>query len=476
MKRFAVLLLCALMIVPMCFFGCGDGDEDTTFVPATAAEELREPLDVPEVTFDANYTFEIIGKGSEGWNAEDILCPEEDSDDVLVSAKYKRYKTVEDMYGIKINTTLKDNISTVVKGSVDANDKAFHMIWMDTSDTSSAAMGDLLMNLYDIDPLNNLDAPWYDDNYKTDMSIGDTLYSSVNDMETMDMHCTWIMMYNKRLLAQYGLKDPYDMVKDNEWTFDNFVAMLSGISKDNGDGVWDKDDTYAFATHAGAARNFFFGAGMRICDKDSANYPELVVQNNNNATKFQEKVVKLLHNDNTSHFTTDGSIISAFMGGRALFLAEIAGYLGAFVDMDDDYGIVPYPKYDKAQKRYYTTNDPCIMVMSIPAFGWTEQEIEQIGVVTETLCWESYYTLRPAYYEKTLGGKGTRDEGSYEMLDLCRESRVYDFGLFNPSISMHNIFSSIIEDTNTTYTRFIKRNEKSSATALQDLIDKYEKA
>ena len=164
------------------------------------------------------------------------------------------------------------------------------------------------------------------------------------------------------------------------------------------------------------------------------------------------------------------------MGGRALFLAEIAGYLGAFVDMDDDYGIVPYPKYDKAQKRYYTTNDPCIMVMSIPAFGWTEQEIEQIGVVTETLCWESYYTLRPAYYEKTLGGKGTRDEGSYEMLDLCRESRVYDFGLFNPSISMHNIFSSIIEDTNTTYTRFIKRNEKSSATALQDLIDKYEKA
>lgn len=475
MKRLAVLLLCAVMIVPLCFFGCGDGDDDTTVAAVTAAEEQRAELDLPEVTFAADYTFDIIGKASAGWNAEEMLCPEEDGDDVLVSAKYARYKAVEDMYGIKINTTLKENITTIVSGSISSNDKSFDMIWMDTADTSSAAMGDLLLNLYDVEALN-LEAPWYDANYTKDMTIGDVLYSSVNDMETIDMHCTWIMMYNKRLIDQYQLKDPYDMVKDNEWTFDNFTAMLTGISKDNGDGIWDKEDTYAFATHAGAARNFFFGAGMRICDKNEANYPELVVQNNKNVVKLQEKVVNLLHNDNTTHFTTDGSIISMFMGGRALFLAEITGYVGAFAEMDDDYGIVPYPKYDEKQKRYYTTNDPCIMVMSLPAFSWTEQELDQIGTVTETLCWESYYTLRPAYYEKTLGGKGTRDEGSYEMLNLCRESRVYDFGLFNPSISLHNAFSALIQDTDTSYASFIKRKAKAAQQELQDIIDKYEKA
>ncbi len=475
MKKLMVLLLCAVMIVPMSLFGCTGEEDETTVAPVTAVQDERIALDVPEITFPDNYSFDIIGTDATGWNAEDLLCPEQDSEDVLVSAKYQRYKKVEELYGITITTTLKENIGTILSGSISANDKSFDMIWMSTYNTSTAAMGDLLVNLYEIDAMN-LDSPWYDENYTEGMSIGDTLYSSVNDMETMDMHCTWIMMYNKRLIEQYNLTDPYDMVKDNSWTFDNFVAMLSGISTDNGDNVWDENDTYAFAAHQGSARNFFYGAGMKLCGKDSANYPEIIIHNNPNVVKLQEKIVKLLHNDHTTLF--NGAIVNAFMEGRTVFLAEIAGYLAAFADMEDDYGIVPYPKYDENQKKYYTTNDPCIMVMSIPAFQWSENELEQIGVVTEALCWESYYTLRPAYYEKTLGGKGTRDEGSYEMLDLCRESNVYDFGLFQDisEFGLNNAFELLIKDSNTPYSSTVQRKIKQTAKQLEDIIAKYESA
>ena len=72
-------------------------------------------------------------------------------------------------------------------------------------------------------------------------------------------------------------------------------------------------------------------------------------------------------------------------------------------------------------------------------------------------------------------GYGTPNSGAYEMLDLCRESRVYDFGLFNPSISLHSTFSSLIQDTNTSYATFVKRRAKAAEKELQDLIDKYEK-
>ncbi len=476
MKKLTALFLCLLMIVPLSLFGCNDGEDETTAAVVTGVAEQRLELDVPEVTFDSDYEFDIIGQGaaSTGWTASDIICPEEDSDDVLIHARYERYKAVEDKYDIKINTSLKDSIYTIVSGSLNSNDKSFDLIFMDTYTTSSAAAGDLLLNLYNVDSIN-LDSPWYDRNYTEGMSIGSTIYSSVNDMTTMDMHCTWIMMYNKDLITKYGLEDPYDMVKNNTWTFDNFVKMLENVSTDNGDGVWDKEDTYAFAAHQGSARNFFYGAGMTICGKDEANYPEIVVGDNENVVKLQEKIVTLLHSGNTTLFG-DG-ITDAFLDGRALFLAEITGYANTkFRDMEDDFGIVPYPKYNSAQKNYYTTNDPCIMVMSIPAFSYSETEIDQIGTVVETLCWESYYTVRPAYYEQTLAGKATRDEESYEMLDLCRNSRLYDFGLFNPDISLHNAFQKLIADDSTPYTSTIKRHIKDATQELNDIIAKYDKA
>ena len=481
MKKFLALFLCILMALPISFFGCTKDEkesEDVTLGPVSGVADERLELDVPDIDFGDDYTFTIIGKGGSGWNAEDMLCPEEDSDDVLDHAKYARYKAVEDMYGIKIVTQLKEDIYTVVKNSVSSNDKSFDMIYMNTYNTASAATDNLLYNLYDVELLN-LDAPWYDQNYNNGMSIGTTLYSTVNHMLTMDMHCTWVMMYNKELITRYGLKDPYDMVKDNTWTFDNFAAMLEGVSTDNGDGIWDSNDIYGFAAHSGSARNFFYGAGMTVCDKNSANYPELVIDDNENIVKLQSKAVKLLHEGNTTLFhraSDDFSIADVFREGRVLFLAEIAGYLNYFREMEQDYGIVPYPKYSADQKSYYTTNDPCIMVMSLPAFNHTSEEIQHIATVTESLCWESYYTLSPSYYEDVLGGKGTRDEGSYEMIELCRESRIYDFGLFNPDISLHNAFESLIENSSTNYASLVKRRIKGATAELQEIIERYEKA
>ena len=480
MKKFLALFLCILMVVPLSFFGCKDDEkttDDVTVGPVTGVADERLELDVPDIDFGDDYTFTIIGKGGSGWNATDMLCPEEDSDDVLEHAKYARYKTIEDKYGITISTQLKEDIFTVVKSSISSNDKSFDMIYMSTSNTASAATDDLLYNLYDIETLN-LDAPWYDQNYISGMSIGSTLYSAVNHMLVIDMHCTWIMTYNKALLVKYGLEDPYNMVKNNTWTFDNFIPMLKNISTDNGDGIWDINDTYAFAAHSGSARNFFYGAGMTVCAKDSANYPEIVIDDNENIVKLQEKIVDLLHNGNTTLFRRamqELDICKAFFEGRILFLAEIAGYLGYFRDMEDDYGIVPYPKYSPEQKSYYTTNDPCIMVMSLPAFNHTDEELQRIGTITEALCWESYYTVRPAYYEEVLGGKSTRDEGSYEMIDLCRNSRIYDFGLFNPDMSLHDAFESLISDSSTNYTSTVKRRIKAATEELQDIIDLYEK-
>lgn len=57
-------------------------------------------------------------------------------------------------------------------------------------------------------------------------------------------------------------------------------------------------------------------------------------------------------------------------------------------------------------------------------------EPERTGIILESLACESYYTLKPAYYETTLVGKYIRDDESVSMLDIILANRVYDLGLY----------------------------------------------
>ncbi len=480
MKKLLCLVLSLLMIVPVSLIGCGSEGEDTTVPTITAAvQEERLPLEVPEVVIPEDKVFRIVGQGDgDGWKADDILCPEEDSDDVLESAKYTRYKNVEEMLGITIDVYLNTTIYNTVQASVQSNDKSFDLVFMTVDNASNAAVSDLLYNINDIDAIKT-DSPWYDQGYVEGLSVGDDIYSLVTSVGIYDTYIMYILMYNKRLISDYGLKDPYEMVKANEWTYDNFVAMLEGISTDNGDSIWNADDTYAFAAHPGSAGNFFYAAGLKICEKDEENFPVLAVKDNDKAVKVQEKLLKLLFEENTTMYAgvanfAPADCINAFMTGRLLFMGEIVGYLcTTFREMEDDFGVVPYPKYNADQKRYYTTNDTVINVMCVPKFIYTEEELEVLGTITETICWESYYTVRPAFYEDVLGGKGTRDEGSYEMLDLCRESRVYDFGLFNRSIDLSNLYRDLISSKTAKYSSTVNRKIKGSQSEIDKIIASY---
>ncbi len=485
MKKSLSLLLAVLMILPL-LASCSSKDKDqqsaTTQAPTNYVEDKYNiPDNLPEVTFP-DTTFRIIGEGNpNGWNADDILMPESDSADTLESARYMRYVSVQDRFGVTFETITNDNIYNAVAGSVKAGDKeSFDLIFMSTSNTTKAAIDGYLLNLNTV-PYLDLEQPYYDQNYIEDMSIGDTLYSAVTDMLTIDTHCMWIMMYNRTMIDKLGLESPYDLVQKNEWTLDKLASMLDLVSVENGDGVWDEKDQYGLVTHTGAARNFFYSSDMKICEKDpETNTPVLAIEDNQRMLTVMEKAKAVLYDGNRtllSNSTVQYNITGNFMEGKSLFLAEIAGYLGAFREMEDDYGVVPYPKLNSSQESYYTSNDPCIMVMSIPDFkrDVNDSDLERIGIITEALCAASYRHLRPAYYEDVLGGKNTRHQEDYDMLNLCKDSRVYDFGLFNDLGSLSHIFETLLKDKNSNYASAVKAPLRQAKTKLNKLIEQYEK-
>ncbi len=476
MKKSLVWLLVLMSVVTLPLFSsCKDNntDQPTTQSPQASVEDkYNVPDDLPEMKIDK--TFRIMGEGSSGWNAGGILMPEADSADNIKSANYKRYENVKNRFGVEIETFLNDSVYNALAASIKAGDlDSFDLVFMSTANSSKAAIDGYSLNLKNV-PYLNLEKPYYDQNYIHDMSIGEDVYSAVTDVLTIDTHCMWIMMYNRDLIDAYDLESPYELVKNNEWTMDKFETMLEVATTENGDGTWDENDKYGLGAHLGSARNFFYAANLKICRKDENNIPYIAIENNKKVNTVMEKTQKIIHGGNAMF---GGDIINNFRNGNTLFLAEIAGYLGAFREMEDDYGVVPYPKLDSSQLNYYTTNDPCIMVMSVPDFMRKDDdpELEKIGIITEAICSASYRYMRPAYYEEVLGGKNTRHEEDFEMLNLCKDSRVYDFGLFNNLGKVSTLFTDLIATPNASYSSTVARNIRKAQTTLNTLIESYEK-
>lgn len=98
-------------------------------------------------------------------------------------------------------------------------------------------------------------------------------------------------------------------------------------------------------------------------------------------------------------------------------------YISSLRNMDADFGILPYPKYDEAQKDYLARIEG-IELTGVPVTADTEF----VSAIMEAMASESATTVVPAYYDVALKTKMTRDNDSAEMLDIIFENRVFDLG------------------------------------------------
>jgi hypothetical protein len=112
------------------------------------------------------------------------------------------------------------------------------------------------------------------------------------------------------------------------------------------------------------------------------------------------------------------------MGDRGLFYTSFLRDAQRFRTMETDFGILPYPKYDEAQKDYKTFSKAGFAAFAIPS---TVKDREFSEIMLEALNAESYRKVIPAYYDIALKNKYARDDDSSEMLDIIREGFDFDF-------------------------------------------------
>ena len=482
LKKIMAALLAACTI---CVLGaCGKDDAKT---PDTKPDSTVTEPDNSDNTADNNteteidYTSDLSTERYDGYNYRMLVRKgkindqylEDDSEDLVESATYKRNKEVEDRYGITITVSESNdsNYETDALNSILAGDDAYDLIFAHSRAAFVYAIQGAAMNFNDISTIH-LDKPWWTQDITESCNINGKLYVLDGDISTSGLGATMCLFFNKRIFDELGYDYPYEMVKDGDWTFYEFAYLAKKGGADlNGDGVMDPEvDQYGFrAEQWEAPMNSLYTGGQKIYDKDDEGNLQLTLYSTKTVEIYDE-FFSLMNNASCILFSTATGYKGSgmFSEGRAMFTDTELRHAQTLRNMDDDFGILPYPKFDEAD-NYATATNGGSHLLVIPI---TVSDVERTGAITEALCAIGSRDVVPAFYEKSLKTKYARDEESEDMIDIIRSSRIYDIG-YVAGGTFQSCGCDLANSTNHDFASYYASGETAAKTKLEEFNRDY---
>lgn len=483
-KKFLAVMLCLAMILPL-FASCsnsGEKDEGERETEAsqngTSAEEttLEEIKDgIPDnVRFDGQ-TINILEhdrSNQEFIKAE--IYSEGENGELINDAVFRRNLKIEERFGVGINCIPSTTFGQSATKSIKAGDNAYDLFDGLILDLGVLFKSGYLKELNDI-PYLDFSKPWWDQRATKELSLGKKHYMNVSSANIATIQATWIVMFSKTLFKENALEDPYVLVNEGKWTLDKMNDMIKTANPHdlNGDGLMDGEDLWGLGNEVYNTPVMLVGSGEKLFSKDENDMP-YISMNTPRANDVLGKVFDLVYNKSITLMAEDFNskemnawfdvIIPAFHENRMLFFMTGMLIIPFFRNMEDDFGILPIPKYDEAQKEYYDTMT--INNTQLLALPETNEKPELCGAFMEALSCESYKTIIPAYYDSSVKNKFLRDEESIQMLDLIMNSRCYDLGfLYNWGDSLSLYFNLTAKGNR----EFVSAYEKIEAKAIKDM-------
>ena len=494
MKKKLLSIFMIVVFVGVIFISACSGDteqgqnlNETSGNVSSEVEEtevLREntPDTLPS---DLNFGGETITVHIRGDAQSTVEMNAELTGDVIEDAVYYRNQAVEERLNIKLETYVAEGweaYNTAIanlRGSIMAGDDTYDIIAGWSARIPQLSIEGLFMDLYDVDYLD-MSKPWWVQSLITELDIAGTLNFLTGDIALTLMRAAYVIYFNKTVEQNFELESLYDIVNRGDWTIDKMAEITKGISNDlNGDGVMDENDMYGGAfTAVNQVDCFLQGSNISMIKKDSDGFPVLDVEYEK-LTVLVEKIYSFMFENpgvlcitgNENNFSTQ--LNNMFMGDRALLVAgPLDTASSTFKEMDSDYGIIPYPKYDSNQAEYYTRIQDSVSLWCIPI---TNSAPNMAGAVMEAMAAESYRKLTPAYYEIAMKVKYSRDDVSSQMLDIIRDGAYLNFAsIYNESIgNPWFVMRLLINEKKKDFASWIASNEPTIQQKLNELVDAY---
>ena len=486
-KLLASTLTAAMLLIALA--GCADSekksDETTTVAPAVSSIAETEAETEPSFC-DADFgksTFTVYGRGEKESSYPGLYIDVDDAIDSMGHKTVERNALVEQKYNIIIEFIQESSPYQNVSRMIDSGDADFDLILDRRAYLSNLAQSGYLMDFNNIEYVD-FSKPWWDANCARDYEVAGKLFFMANDISVSNLAGTRFIYFNKALIENYQLENPYDLVKANKWTLDKMLEMVKSVNTDNGDGVWDNQDTYGFLAETGGGNgtiiHMLVGCGVKYTEK--AEDGSIVCNAYNDKTLSVIDKIYDVFETQTCTLTYDKCASGADMSGFAnkynygrslfatdhfLFVQNGMGISDQFKDMSKGYGIAPNPKYDEEQESYYHKMDKYALIWAIP--NTKTLDTDRLGIVMEYWAYQSSRTVMPAYYEVVIKYRRVNDPDAHEMLDIVKGSIYYDRSELFTSVITDAVWSGYISGN---FTSSWKQNKKPIETAINSFYKK----
>ncbi len=490
MKRKTICVLLLLAMLTSSLAGCGTTAEvsETESTPAVTEAAETEPAELTRANTPDNLpdgldfggaNIKIHGRGDTD-SAEELV--REQTGDVVDDAVYNRNVSVEERLNITIEAFTPygwQNYSeaiTQIRASVQAGDDEYQIIAGYSAPVPVLATDKLLNNLHEV-PYVEVSQPWWVQSIVKDLTINGQLDFLCGDIALTMLQSSYTMAVNFALAENYGITGIYDTVLSGAWTIDKVRELSAIVSEDtNGDGKKDSNDVCGLLIGndlLNDADSFMQGSMITMTSRDANGLPKLDVNMEKMAT-LTEKVYRLLYENEGAVVDTNIASCELFAEDKALFSPSyLSFYHDAYREMESDYGILPYPKFDEHQEKYSTRVQDGVSIWAVPI---TVQNLECVGATLEAMAAESYRTVTPAYFETALKSKYSRDEQSLEMLDIIRDGVMFNFEIiYNSQMGgAWDIMRKMMRDKTKDFASTWAAREKGYRTSLDKLLENFE--
>lgn len=479
-KHGFLCLLAALLLVSTVTSCGGDTSETTTntdnsqtdTTPTETETTLYAADYLPDVTYDG-YEYRIYDY--EEWPAH----IDEPSGNIIDDAIYKRNMIVEEKYDIKFVTNTRPftqyaEVSTIIYNAA--------MAQSDDLDLGSIPMmmayNHVLTGVIPAGsqlPVADMTQPWHNQILAESLTIdGITLLDFTSLEISPGGSC---MIFNKKIVEDLGMDNPYDLVDEGKWVSDTFYSMAEQAIMDlDGDGQMTVSDRYGII---GEWDRFvevaYRGTGLKMVEIEdgipTVSMSEALIDVFTRFVQYRDITGSVF--DTFAQFGTAESSRDEgwkmFKAGQSLFIAGGTGSLTTLGDMEDDYGVVPYPKWSEEQDTYYCTAGDLIYV---PLSCSTD--LERVCTIKEALAVETLNYYYPAYYEDAIQNRYVRDTDSVRMMEIITNGIYIDLGTTIWWNIIRTPWMSCISSNNTNFASEVAKNKTLGDKAIKELLEAVE--
>jgi hypothetical protein len=452
-KRYFIIFLvfAVLTLLPACQANEPDKTDNAEYEPSdlTKTGGQENIPEFPEADFGgAAFTALIRGRDAPSYIPKYIFA-EEQIGELVNDEAFFRNIAVEEKYNVKLTFVERADPSANLRNQIMAGDQDVDLIL-----DCGYAMAPLITSgiFYNLNNLNNInpEADYWDSNSIEGYAIAGKSFLFNNDISVNHFMGARFIYFNNKLIQDYGLENPYTLIKDNQWTLDKFLEMAKSVSTDLGgqkpSAVPDfvvgmlSENGSSNGTHIHLA----IGSGIRLTEKspEGALVPVLYSEK---TEQFISKVRDVLLNqlyafnqDEVSAGADTSQFLHIWDYGRSLFATDHFLFChagtGAVEQFDNmtDFGIAPNPKWDSNQEEYAHKVDHYSLIFAIPV---NIKDPDMAGIILDYWAYLSGKTVFPKYYEIFLKNRKIRQDEAVPILEIIKRTIIYDVGeVFSESL------------------------------------------